>query len=351
MPLQELLEVAIGLIFMWLIISIAVMQVQEWVNSYLGKRSSQLENIIRKMLMDRALGDQFYNHPLIKSLSITPQDSKSKKSSKPSKPSYIPSDKFALVLFDIVMNARADSPNVTGGAVQTLEQFQQGIKSLGKVSPDLAKTLNTLIIGTESMATQSEKALAVARENIEHWFNDSMDRVSGWYKRNAQISAFFIGLIFAVTLNVDSIAIAATLWREPTLRQVIVAQAEKAPPPEVQAADPAAALRQVRNQLDELSLPIGWSFEAVPLNGKKCSFTPGPKDVFGFWINGECQKPATASETTNGISWIFVKLIGLAMTGGAAMQGAPFWFDILKKLINVRGTGVNPSEKEKKASG
>jgi hypothetical protein len=43
--------------------------------------------------------------------------------------------------------------------------------------------------------------------------------------------------------------------------------------------------------------------------------------------------------------FILLKLIGWLITAGATVLGAPFWFDTLKKLVNIRGTGVNPAEK------
>jgi hypothetical protein len=46
--------------------------------------------------------------------------------------------------------------------------------------------------------------------------------------------------------------------------------------------------------------------------------------------------------------WI-IKLVGILISGIAASPGASFWFDILKKIINVRLTGVNPSEVKNKA--
>jgi hypothetical protein len=104
-----------------------------------------------------------------------------------------------------------------------------------------------------------------------------------------------------------------------------------------------------------LSLPIGWKFE--PLSSEE--FTPGsdictpfpnttrPNEtgriVYGVPVNQTCKRLANAPE-----GWGYAsKAAGIAITGLATMQGAPFWFDILKKLINVRSSGVKPEDKEK----
>jgi len=124
------------------------------------------------------------------------------------------------------------------------------------------------------------------------WFEDVMDRASGEYKRKAIKWAFLIGTTLAIAFNVDSIEIAKSLWREPTLRQVIVAQANNS---EVQPS---------LEQIGKLGIPIGWS----------------------------------TNLPTDGQGWL-LKIMGLMISGLAAAQGAPFWFDILKKLVNLRSSG------------
>jgi hypothetical protein len=60
-------------------------------------------------------------------------------------------------------------------------------------------------------ATQTDTAIAVARTNAESWFDDTMNRANGWYKRNRQVGAFVIGLIFAILISVDTVNIATHL--------------------------------------------------------------------------------------------------------------------------------------------
>ena len=69
MYLQEIFEVVIGLIFVWMVLSTATMQVQEWIANLLKWRSGDLEKTIGHMLIDGDLTKLFYGHPLIQSLS------------------------------------------------------------------------------------------------------------------------------------------------------------------------------------------------------------------------------------------------------------------------------------------
>ena len=94
MYLEEVLEVAVGLIFMWLVLSISTMQVQEWIVTRLTWRADDLEKAIRQMLLSNELADEIYNHSLIRSMKKAPKPG----DKKDPEPSYIPAEKFAVGL-------------------------------------------------------------------------------------------------------------------------------------------------------------------------------------------------------------------------------------------------------------
>jgi hypothetical protein len=97
------------------------------------------------------------------------------------------------------------------------------------------------------------------RENIEVWFNDGMDRVSGAYKRATMKWQFGIAFALAVALNVDTLLIVRALWREPTLRKAIADQgavvAQSPPPALVRRELNARAQAGGRELIVELSSP------------------------------------------------------------------------------------------------
>ena len=88
MYLEEVLEVAVGLIFMWLVLSISTMQVQEWIVTRLNWRADDLEKAIRQMLLSNEMATDIYKHPLIRSMMKAPKPG----DKKDPKPSYIPAD-------------------------------------------------------------------------------------------------------------------------------------------------------------------------------------------------------------------------------------------------------------------
>ena len=44
-----------------------------------------------------------------------------------------------------------------------------------------------------------------------------------------------------------------------------------------------------------------------------------------------------------------MKILGLLLTAVAVTQGAPFWFDLIKKLSNPRSSGPVPATSEETA--
>ena len=96
------------------------------------------------------------------------------------------------------------------------------------------------------------------------------------------------------------------------------------------------------DQLDQLDLPVGWlpAGSGDPVAAKQQRiFPPLPASSSGF---GGWAKQWLA------ILWFH--FFGWAMTAAAASLGAPFWFDLLKKVISIRSNGQPPAETEKKAA-
>lgn len=223
----------------------------------------------------------------------------------------------------------------------------KGALALGVINPGLRLSLNSLLIGVDKPGTSDADFLARLQANIETWFNDTMDRLSGWYKRKAQWAAFAIGLSAALLLNVDTIQLATQLWKEPALREAISANTEliiqqysETAGPE--GSDPLSALQRAQDQY--LGLPVGWDFNVVQLMPtESCAFDPDSGQVFGFQWQGVCRRPFGASETTNGWLWLIKKVAGILMTAAASAQGSSFWFDVLMKVVNVRSAGIKPA--------
>src|SRR5258706_2793182 len=245
----------------------------------------------------------------------------------------------------------------------TLNQIRVEVAALSATQPQLKQALDTLLQGVEEYAVQGESALTTARVSVEKWFDDSMDRLSGWYKRRSQTMAFVIGISIAILLNADTLQLAQQLWRDPVVREALVAQAQSFvnEQPDTNRAPSAEQLSQFQAQFTRLNIPIGWIGTPIALdstgsipgidgeNSRVCTLKPtSASDVLGFSVVGQCYPVINTPRFNDLTGWV-LKLLGLAVSGMAAAQGAPFWFDILKKIVSVRSSGTNPAEASKAA--
>ncbi len=329
MYLDAILEVAIGLVFAWLVLSIGTMQVQEWISAFLSWRARFLEQALLNMLGSEDLVERFYAHPLIRSISPP-----GKKPGEVRRPSYIPAQRFAAALLEILLSAGQPSSGASG--LPTLQDIREGLRNLRQAFPAVAAVLEQKFPNLEASLERGELNLTIWRAQLEEWFNDAMDRLSGAYKRHAQQWSLIIGLGLALLFNVDTVAIARQLWREPTLRQVIAQQAASQ-----SAIDPSMGVEQVRQYVDMLSLPVGWSVRA-PAGDEQCGWQWGQPVYPAVWVGGECRLLSTLPRMDDPWGWLS-KIIGILLSGLAAMQGAPFWFDVLRRLVNLRSAGPLPS--------
>ncbi len=331
-----MLEVAIGVVFVFLLVSIIASAVREVLEAKLKTRAAYLERGIRELLHDRqalpdGLARAMYAHPLIYSLYSTTYEPREATDKAPifltgrNLPSYIPARNFALAVMDIAARGTL-TDDVSGdpdGPPFTLESMRLNIRNLG--NPAVQRVLLTAI-------ESANGDIVRARLSIEAWFESGMDRVSGWYKRSTSWIIFWIGLAVAVGLNVDTITISRFFYHDHAARAAVVASAER-------AVNDSAFLSQgytrALSELDDLKLPIGW-----PLRGLTAAnaFNGAPGSV------GSSQSMIARSRPP-----LYEILVGWLITALAATIGAPFWFDLLNKFMVIRST-VKPHEKSREES-
>ena len=199
---STILDAVIAMVFIYLLASLVVSAANELIASMLKLRAKNLFSGIKELLQEEnksGLTSTLYRHPLINGLS-----------KKGGKPSYIPSRTFVLAFLDVIAPADAKSPRTT-------EKLQSAINDL----PDpLKNALSTLF---EEAGHDVEQFKSV----LEIWFNNTMQRVSGWYKRRTQWIQLVFAIVLAVSLNIDSVHIGRTLFAvHSPLREALVEQAK-----------------------------------------------------------------------------------------------------------------------------
>lgn len=326
MQLDAILEVAIGLVFVWLVISLATLEIQNRIGTWLSWRADHLERSILSMLKDPGLVEKFYEHPLI--MEFMPKDEKGNllkdKKGRNKRPESIPTQKFAIAACEVMMNAGRGEDRITPGSM-TMGEITASTKALMEKNPNLGQINQYLLPNMERAADDVENVMAQYRKNTEDWFNDVMKQASGLYKLHAQKMALWIGLVVALIINIDTIQIAQKLWQEPTLRAALAAQAQI----EVQQENPSDAAALVQ----KVNFPIGWT--TTPLTGKSCGGVSIIDSQLVIRSAGECRAVTGLPAFNNLWGWI-VKITGYVLSAAAAAQGAPFWFDILRKLVGIK---------------
>jgi hypothetical protein len=349
MIFSDALEVAIGLTFLFLLLSLASTSLVEIVETFLKARGQLLYDGLCELMGDpanpavgKAAAKAIYAHPLVQG---TYRGSFQDALAGRGLPSYIQPGNFALTLIDQVLDGELGADRATATLPATAS-FGERLWLGAQAIP--AEPLRRAI--GQAVEIAGNDAVAV-RAFLEAWYSNGMERVSGWYKRRTQKQLLFIGLFIALVMNVNTITVADSLARNATLRRAVMAEAEaglvtlqvaaKPDVPATPAADGAtsanadalaptdsgdARARQTMKgltALDQLGVPIGWS--------------KGTRHAVMLPIE-------QADSSLSQIGATVQLVLGYILTALAIMLGAPFWFDVLGKLMTVRNA-LKPKDK------
>ena len=180
---SELLDVAIGVVFVYILMSLAASALSEVVAHLTNMRFQHLKRGISGMV-GPALSGKLLDHQLIKSLG------------KKGKPSFIPGYMFASALIDLAEREPESS----------------------KPAADSAFAMIQKLAGNEA---------AKIAGRIETWFDDVMEQVASWYKRKSQIMLLIYGLLISAALNVDTVALVNRFSADDVLRDEVVSIVEE----------------------------------------------------------------------------------------------------------------------------
>jgi hypothetical protein len=350
---SSILDVAIGMAVVYLILSLVASTIQEGIAAFAQTRAANLLQGLHSLLSGdkgpdgKPLLTSLYDHGLIRGLyrdpkkdfgqanvlrpldslrlvvqkllgfSLdTPVDSISNRILLPS---YIPARTFALAMIDILSSAG-------GGTGVTLDRLRAALSAALIAQPN-----NKALEALSALADSAGPDIKVFRKRLEEWYDDSMDRVSGWYKKHTQNVLLVIGLVLAIAFNVSSIRVAKTLWTDKDAREAMVSMAKQytadgnpvsaqSPQGKIDPSKLASTLgeriKAVQDVADQKLLPMGW-------NGS-------------FWEGATCG--------TDKVWRVSLTLLGWLITALALSLGASFWFDTLNKFMVIRGT-IKPDEK------
>ena len=418
---SAVLEIAIGMLFIYFLLSTMCSAVSEWIGAMTASRSRSLQAGIRSLLNDpdgRALAGDVLDHPLIRALKppgkVSLPGLLALRWERFKQPQYLSSELFVTALLDRIAPMGKDSParsfaDLWNNLHDQLKDHNDRKESLQKEADELKKEAallkgdakkqkekeadakQTAAQQADSSAETWKALLAIAgtapndldaaRKKLADWYDEGMERVSGWYKRKSQLMLTFIAAVFSLVINADGVNFLQFLNQDSAVREAISAAARdfvqtpaEAPRSTTPAAgdpkktatagttDPAADqmgeserhLRSLATQLRSYSLPIGWDLTDFRWGDFWASFTrdQSPAKAISAPADGKPTAPASARLDfvtamrrlpATRRDWMF-KALGLLFSTVAMSMGATFYFDLLKQLVNVRSTGIPPDE-------
>jgi hypothetical protein len=238
--------------------------------------------------------------------------------------SYLSSRTFATALLDLLV------PDDSG--TTTLAKVRASLHKL----PDGIPGRDALL----ALARQAGDDLSTFRSSVEDWYDEQMARVSGWYKRWAQWRLFVAGVGLAVVFNVNSLAVAFTLYRDAPVREAVVTSALVAEQCPAEGDERESCIEEQTRVLRDLPLPITWGIGEAraaceQAQGENCMHLRNVGSALSF----------LGSELADeGVDGVLLTLLGWVITAAAVSFGAPFWFDALSKLGSLRTAGKRPKE-------
>ncbi|MER3476071.1 MAG: hypothetical protein C4287_05305, partial [Leptolyngbya sp. ERB_1_2] len=255
---------------------------------------------------------------------------------------------------------------------QLYEDYQSYKKirdGLSRVPDSVKESMAILARRAQTRVQKTENEVNQFRDEVAIWFDQSMSRASGVYKRNAKGVAILIGLILATATNSDTFHIFNRLSSDDSLRKLVTDRASQINLSAENSPRLSAQLEQLKNETDaalrDIAFPISWNASNIGRQlgcpSSAVSATPAqnqpPTEADQF--KAEWENLYKSCRNTNQVSTAPVPLqvaeilvnrpmglmrmlAGWAVSGIAIAMGAPFWFDLLGKLVNVRNSGGKP---------
>ena len=227
-------------------------------------------------------------------------------------PSYIPARSFSDAVIDLVVPDTADQT--------TMDSIHRSVNALPDVWP-LKPSLLALLKDAGDDVVRFRGA-------VEHWYEDHMDRVSGWYKRYVARITLLVGAVLVVAFNVNTLTIGRTLFSDSTVNSAVSTVAANTTNC---SQDEQGCLSDLQARLSAAStagLPIGWG------TVRDCV----PPDTRCNWLD---ERGVFSRHGSSGWQLVLV-LAGFLISMIAMVPGAQFWFGLLTKVGSFRATGPKP---------
>lgn len=356
-----ILDLVVGIIFVYFLLSIICSSIVEICLTATRLRAKMLEQWLKRIFdkpvtvgqQQMSLGEAIMNH--CGTTALSPKGSAT---------SYIDARNFTSALLEKVTYDPANPKSIARDMDEMIAAIENASMLPDEFKGVILGYAHEVKDGYRNLTVKAKGEMELFKNKIESWYDTNMDRVSGALKmRYTRKFTLWIAIAIALFLNADTISIARYLYKNPEARKEFAAQAYAAAnsdsvkaqvhriveknrqrnAPDSVAKDSTATVASHNDSLQMARLTDSIAAEFITVNQSKAILADaiplGWNDGW-FYVEGK-------NKTCGYLLLILTKLAGLAMTVFAIMMGAPFWFDVLNKISNMRSAGKKPPSSSK----
>lgn len=369
MGLLTMLDVALGLTFVYLLFALVASATNEAIAALLSSRAKWLRRGIESLFQGEPLKEieknvnNVLSHPATAHLSRRPGKRPGMgKLQRKWEVSNLPSD--ALLHALVSTHQEATYPT-------SVSQLRERIMALPDATPIRVALERLLNVDVDQTIEQFA-------ERFDEWYQTFQQQISNWYRQKTHFMLWIISIVIAFAFNLDSILMVRALSVDETLRAELVRSANEAieskaedgalqsdssvqPDTAVSLAPDSTANSAIAPQSDLIKKEqAGATATNDPVIDLKDQVARIQTQVLTLqavglpigWTGTTADWRLIPTEATDAsigaIDWLF-KLLGILLTAAAMTLGAPFWFDFLKKVSSVRSTGTKLMNKSASA--
>ena len=296
----------------------------EVIVGFLNSRGKQLRARL-EIALGKDAADAFYNDPLIQSLSTEVSE-------------------IRTATRSALGRAWATLPGAAGRAGVRFQDNAWRLHPPSYVEPEFFAKVVATLSNTEGSAFKTSavindiktKLVGVGDQlepKLVEWFKAINDRQNGVYTRWTFLRLLVIGFLLAALIDIDTVHIAGTLWKNPE-------QTEKA----VKTLDSLEMSNIDETKKKEIREAVAKAFlEIRKIDPPNYAWQNPPK-----WV--PFISPDWRTNWWDGVTkeWL-PKLLGWLLTALATSLGAQFWFNLMSEALKLRAAGNKPKDEPEKA--
>lgn len=311
------IETIISLIFTFLILSVICSAIYEWISERRNLRGQLLAEFLIKAFNDPTerlpnFGQLVLRHPMIRSGAINEKRQL---------------DKIDPEIFANVFTEVSDQC-----ILNFIENTEEENLAFSSVPEGVFKSLNY----------QNGASLAILndenrKEKIINWYQSLISMIRYQYKQKTRKYLFMIGLVFAIAFNVDTIHLIDRYWTDSALRDAMVSAAENYMSKDPEEQPSTISMNELIKELPVLNTQ---RFQSSEKGDNAEAKTLDQKDIIDYLrmmpVGWDSFRPFEGQKWGTTLLNLLLMFVGWVITAMAVTFGAPFWYDVLRQLFNIR---------------